>query len=287
MLFYSNLHSQILPADTVFHQKRFAVVASVEGVLYTGSLAWLYSNWYNKFTKSSFHTFNDNTEWLQMDKAGHSFTSYTFGRAAYDLMRYIGVKENKALIFGGGLGLIYLSTVEIFDGVSSSWGFSFGDMAANTFGTALFVSQQMVWKEQRLLIKYSFHSTSFPQYRPNTLGSTTLENILKDYNGQTYWLSANISNFLPESFTFPKWLNLAVGYGVDGLLGGYANPQNSQTPIFDRSRQYYLALDVDLTKIKTDNQFLKFLFNTFSFLKIPLPAVQFGTKGTAFYPIYF
>ena len=150
MLFYSNLHSQILPADTVFHQKRFAVVASVEGVLYTGSLAWLYSNWYNKFTKSSFHTFNDNTEWLQMDKAGHSFTSYTFGRAAYDLMRYIGVKENKALIFGGGLGLIYLSTVEIFDGVSSSWGFSFGDMAANTFGTALFVSQQMVWKEQRL-----------------------------------------------------------------------------------------------------------------------------------------
>jgi hypothetical protein len=87
-------------------------------------------------------------------------------------------------------------------------GASSGDIIANASGTALFVSQ-LLWKEQRITPKFSFHTTH-AQYRPNVLGSSLAEQMLKDYNGQTYWLSVNLHSFYKGS-KIPKWLNLAIG----------------------------------------------------------------------------
>ena len=56
---------------------------------------------------------------------------------------------------------------------------------------------------------------------------------------------------------------------------------------FDRYRQYYLSLDVDLSKIKTKRKWAKALFTTFGLLKIPFPTLEFSEKGTKFHPIYF
>lgn len=289
-LFPSNVSAQVLPADSIYHPKRMALLAGIEGSLYVGSFAWLYSSWYKDYHNGGFHGFNDNAEWLQVDKAGHATTSYFVGKIGYDMMRWSGVGENKSLIYGAGLGFFYQSTVEVFDGFSKGWGFSWGDMAANTLGTALFVGQQACWHEQRLSLKFSCHFTDYAQYRPNMLGATYLQRILKDYNGQTYWLSANISTFLPVDNRFPKWLNVAVGYGAEGMLGGFGNPtevDGKTVPDFDRYRQYYLSLDVDLTRIPVKNQFLKTLFNTISFIKFPFPALGFSNKGMEFYPLYF
>jgi hypothetical protein len=61
--------------------------------------------------------------------------------------------------------------------------------------------------------KFSFHTTQY-QYRPNVLGSSLAEQMLKDYNGQTYWLSVNLHSFYKGS-KIPKWLNLAIGYGAN------------------------------------------------------------------------
>jgi hypothetical protein len=72
-----------------------------------------------------------------------------------------------------------------------------GDIIANASGTALFVSQELLWKEQRITPK--FHTTQYAQYRPNVLGSSLAEQMLKDYNGQTYWLSVNLHSFYKGS----------------------------------------------------------------------------------------
>jgi hypothetical protein len=75
-------------------------------------------------------------------------------------------------------------------------GASSGDIIANASGTALFVSQELLWKEQR--ITPNFFHTRHAQYRPNVLGALA-EQILKDYNGQTYWLSVNLHSFYKGS----------------------------------------------------------------------------------------
>lgn len=282
--------AQILPPDSVYRPNRLALVVGIESSLYVGSFAWLYSNWYKDYHYGGFHTFNDNKEWLQVDKVGHATTSYFVGKVGYDMLRWSGINESNSIIYGGGLGFLYQTTVEVFDGFSNGWGFSWGDMAANALGTSLFIGQQVFWQEQRFSLKFSFHYTDYAHYRPNMLGNTYLERMLKDYNGQTYWLSTNISSFLPDGNRFPKWLNVAVGYGAEGMLGGFGNPSEVDgvvLPEFDRYRQYYLSLDLDLTRIPVKNQFLKTLFNTISFIKFPFPALEFSRDGVGFYPLYF
>lgn len=265
-------------ASPYYQKKRAAAVIASESILATGSLIALSQVWYNDYPQTSFHTFNDNAEWLQMDKCGHVITAYTVGRYGIGLLKWAGVKRKKAIWYGGLTGFAYQGVIEIFDGYSSSWGFSNGDLAANTIGAGMLIGQEFLWNEQRIVPKFGFTKTGYAAYRPALLGSNFSEQILKDYNGQTYWLSANIASFIPGENKFPQWLNIAFGYGANGMTGGHTNPpvytSNGTLLEFERYRQFYIAPDIDLTKIPVRSPFLKAVFGTFGFLKIPLPGLE-------------
>ena len=272
-------------------KKRKTILLSGIGVSYAGSMTALYSLWYKGYKQTPLHTFNDSKEWFGMDKLGHTTTSYYVGQAGYETFKWAGFSENKSIWIGGSVGLVYLTTIELFDGVSENWGFSWTDMGANTFGTALFISQQQLFKEQRIRLKWSYHPTQYAQYRPNLLGKTNNERILKDYNGQTYWLSGNISSFFPKYKFIPKWLNLSFGYSAEGMLGANSNPikiEDKSLPYFKRYYQFYISPDIDLTKIRTKSKTLQFIFKTINFIKIPMPTIEFNQdKKSKFYYIYF
>ena len=276
----------LTPSDTLNIPRR-NTVAIAETVAIGGALVGLNQLWYKDYEKSDFHFKNDNASWLQMDKAGHAFSAYHMGRFGAELLEWSGASKKSQLIYGSTLGFAFLSTVEVMDGYSSEWGFSWGDVAANASGTALYVGQELLWKEQRIVPKFSFHRTPYAGARPEVLGSTFSEEILKDYNGKTYWLSANIHSFFKES-KIPKWLNLAVGYGGEGMIT--ANDALVNTiflPEKERTRQFYVSFDVDLTKIQTKNHFLKTLFSVFNTIKVPAPTLEFrelgGVKGRILY----
>ena len=272
--------------------RRLGLVVGTEAVLYAGLMVGLNSLWYKDFPKSSFHFFNDNNEWLQMDKVGHVTTAYYVGKVGIQVMDWTGMKHRNAVWLGGSMGSIFLTTIEIADGYSAEWGFSKGDILANTLGSLLVIGEELAWNEQRIGIKFSYSPSTYPQYRSSVLGNNFQEKILKDYNAQTYWLSANVASFLKEETKFPKWLNFALGYGADGMLGGTVNPlfDESGQPLreFKRARQYYLSLDVDLSKLTIRNKFLKMVLGGIGFVKFPSPTLEFkeGT-GFKFRPFYF
>jgi len=273
------------------NKSRLKAVIITETVLFAGSMTGLYYLWYKDYPLNGFHLINDNAEWHQMDKMGHSTTSYYIGKIGYEAFKWAGVNEKKAIWYGGLYGSAYLLTIEILDGFSAEWGFSLGDFTANTFGSALFISQQLAWHEQRIMLKYSAHATDFAQYRPNLLGSNLPQRIIKDYNGSTFWLSGNIYSFLPKSSGFPKWLNLAIGFGAEGMIGGHSNPSmiNGEImPDFERYRQFYLSIDIDLTRIPTKSKTLDLIFDLIGFIKIPLPALEYNIKdGFKLHGLYF
>lgn len=279
------------PDSTTLNNKRLAGVLIAQGVIYTGSLAGLYFLWYADYPQSSFHFFNDSGEWMQVDKAGHMTAGYLISNLAYASYRWAGMERKKAIWYGGLLSFAYMTNIEILDGFSAEWGFSAGDFIANTAGCFLFVGQQLLWDEQRFRIKYSFHPTKYADYRPDLLGENFIQQMFKDYNGQTYWLSGNISSFLPKTSRFPRWLNVAVGYGAEGMTGAFTNPGESggnPIPSFERYRQFYLTLDVDLSRIRTKSKTLHTILSVVNILKIPLPTLEFNTKGQVlFHPIYF
>lgn len=275
------------PADTL-NQKRQNAVFITESVLASGVLIGLNQLWYADYPKSDFHFINDNAAWLQMDKVGHFYSSYHIGRFGAESLNWSGANKKNQLIYGASLGFVFLAAVEVMDGFSEEWGASMGDIVANASGTALYVSQELIWNEQRIIPKFSYHKTQFSNYRPDVLGSTVSEQILKDYNGQTYWLSANMYSFSKGS-KIPKWLNVALGYGGEGMISGEDDtiiPISSPKP--EKFRQFYLSLDVDLTKIKTKSHFLKTIFSVFNMVKIPAPTIEYSPKhGFTFQAFYF
>lgn len=275
------------PSDSLNDQRRNVVVGS-EAILATGTLVALNQVWYADYPRSKFHFINDNSEWLQMDKAGHVFSSYHLGRFGAELLHWSGASKKNQLIYGSTLGFVFLSVVEVMDGYSSQWGASLGDVAANASGTALYVSQELIWNEQRITPKFSFHTTVYASARPNVLGNSLNEQILKDYNGQTYWLSANIHSFF-KSTKVPNWLNVAVGYGAEGMITGKDQFVNTVfLPEKERIRQFYLSFDVDLKRIPTKSPLLKTLFSIFNTIKIPAPTFEVNSLGKSkFHILYF
>ena len=263
-------------------KSRGVILGASLGSVYVLSMTGLYSLWYKDYPKSEFQFFDDNAEWLQVDKVGHVGSAYYLGKWGIDLFSWTGMERRKAIWYGGTAGLVFLTTVEVFDGFSAEWGFSTGDMIANVAGTAMVISQQLAWEEQRIKIKFSFHETKYAQYRPNLLGSNYIESMFKDYNGQTYWLSGNIHSFLKTESKFPRWLNVSVGYGAEGMVGARSNfisQEENFTNTFKRYRQFYFSPDIDLTKIKTRSKTLKTIFGVVGFIKIPAPAIELREGG--------
>jgi len=282
----SNLDAFLKPSDTLNTSRRNAVIIT-EASLGSLTLIGLDQLWYADFPRSKFHTINDADEWLQMDKFGHVFSAYQLGKVGADVLNWSGVQKKDQLLYGATLGFAFLTAVEVFDGYSSEWGFSWSDMTANAAGTGLYIGQELLWEEQRILLKYSFHQTKYASQRPDKLGDGFLEEVLKDYNGQTYWLSANVNSFVKSS-KLPKWLNVAFGYGADGMLTGKNEVVDNLLISQNRQRQFYLSLDVDLSKIKTNSRLLQSLFDVFNTIKVPFPTMEFNDKkGLKLHYIYF
>lgn len=263
------------------NKKRLTKVVVFSAAAYTGTLIGLSELWYKDSDRQSFRFFNDNAEWKQVDKLGHFYAGFYFSYGTSKALRWSNVQQRKADLIGAATGFLVLAPIEIFDGFSDAYGASAGDLVANATGSMLFLGQSLLWKEIRIYPKFSFHPTDYADLRPNTLGDSFSSQLLKDYNGQTYWICFDMDKFIK----FPEWLNLAVGYGAQGMV--YARDSQNNEAGFSAYRQYYLSVDFDLTGIRTRSKVLKTLFKVVSLIKLPAPAMELSKKGVKFHPAYF
>ena len=100
------------------------------------------------------------------------------------------IPEDEVLIKPQISGIIESILVEEGDKLKS------GDLIANSIGSALCISQALYWNEQKILLKYSYRPSQWAEQNPKQLGKNHLQRALKDYNGQTYWLSFNMKSLL-------------------------------------------------------------------------------------------
>jgi Predicted periplasmic lipoprotein (DUF2279) len=267
--------------------KRVKIIAATNIIGYSGAMVGLYSAWYKNYPQTNFHSFNDNKEWKQMDKIGHAYSAYAESKASMELWRWTGIDRKKRIWLGGMSGAFYQTVIETLDGFSGEWGWSWGDFSANIFGSGMLVTQELAWDEQRIQFKFSFHRKFYNdavlnQRSDKIFGNSTLERFIKDYNGQSYWLSANIKSFFPKS-NLPAWLQISIGTGAEGMFGANENigKDDNGTIIFNRTdikryRQWYLAPDIDLTKIKTKRKGIKVALNILNIVKFPMPSLEYS-----------
>jgi hypothetical protein len=245
-----------------------------------GSLLALNQVWYAPYATEKFHFFNDSEQWMQMDKFGHAFTGYLITNEL-NRVHYWAAGKRQPWV-GAVYAISYLSALELMDGFSSGWGFSGSDMLANGLGVGIAFSQDQFFKRQLIIPKFSFSRSSYAVVRPEILGSTYAEQLLKDYNGQTYWASLPVTTFLnlPQRF---KWICISLGYGCDAKLVGSQNTWNG----FNARRQVYLSLDIDCSSLAPRHPKINKVLSHLNFIKIPFPSLEFSSDKTRFHWISF
>ncbi len=254
---------------------------SLETAYYAGAMLILQNTWYQDRDVVPFHFYNDNSGYLQVDKFGHAFGAYVESYIGYQWLLKTGMSKSKALIYGGSLGLILQTPIEIMDGIHEGWGFSWGDMAANTLGASLVVGQEFLFHEQLLRYKFSYSESVYSVHANGYLGKNAADRILSDYNGHTYWLTVPV-NCLIHKALLPSWVSLAAGYGANGMYGEYTNItsyKGVEIPPATRYRQFFLSLDVDWTKINPHSKIASILLKGLTFIKLPFPALEYNSTG--------
>ncbi|MEE2699938.1 MAG: DUF2279 domain-containing protein [Bacteroidota bacterium] len=279
--FSTQFYAQEIETKTL-NKKRKNILLISEGVAYSATLVGLNSLWYKDYPRSNFHFINDDGEWLQMDKMGHMTSSYYMGVAGIKAYRWAGMNEKQAIWYGGLSGSFFLTAVEVLDGFSDQWGASSGDLLANTLGSALCISQALYWNEQKIKLKYSYTKSFWVDKNPAQLGENLLQNMLKDYNGQKYWVSFNIKAILKLENDFPSWLSFSFGYSGYGMINPYHEKDDPE-----RIREYFLALDVDLNKIQTKSKIVNSVLHTFGFVKFPMPTLGYRKGEVFLHPLFF
>jgi hypothetical protein len=259
-------------------QRKLLIPIITGGTLFVGGLSG--TLYLNNSESVRFHFYNDIKEYLQVDKFLHSFGSYFASDLLYKGLITIGTGKKKALLLGGTLSVVLITSKDIYDGFNLK-GFSWTDMLANTAGSALFVGQELLFNEQILKYKFSFSKSDYADQANGYLGKTLLQNYFKDYNGHTYWFSINFSRIIPKT-KLPDWICIAAGYSANGIFGSTDNIKSYlgvEIPETQRYRQFLLSLDIDWSKINVKSKFLRVMLNGLNFIKVPFPAIEFNSKG--------
>lgn len=244
--------------DDVSHWKLGLITGGTTAGFVVGHVM-LHDLWW-KGERVPFHT-NWQQDWeyaLGADKAGHAFFPYAVSRTYAGLFRWSGLDSGTAIWAGSGVAYAYQTYIEIRDGFSRDYGFSWGDVAANTIGAALPVMQHYVPDLRPLTLQVSFSPSQ--AFHDGAYGA-----IIDDYTSTTHWLAVNVHDLLPTSAQdwYPAWLGLAVGHSVEGLDGRGAG-----------RHVWYVSLDWDLARIQGVPTWLREVLDVLHAYHLPAPAVR-------------
>ena len=207
---------------------------------------------------------------LNADKDGHMTFAFITSTVYGDLFRWTGMDSATAIWSGAGVSMAYQTYIEIRDGYSQDFGFSWGDMAANFIGASLPIAKHYAPVLRPIDLQISFWPSQ--EFKDGSHRS-----IIDDYTSTTHWLSASIYDWMPPAWQewYPPWLGISIGHSVrdlNGIGGGF--------------HTVYLSLDWNLHRIKGLPDWLRSVFRVLHLYHLPAPAVQIY-PGVVWYGLKF
>ncbi len=250
---------------------------SATGGVYLGVMIGLHLYQANTFwsQRSPLLTVREDGNYARgVDKIGHVFGATLMSYYSTEVLQGSGVCVESAHIWGTLMGLMYQTYVEIEDGYGKNWGFSPSDMYMNIAGASFFLLQYYVPSLQNVTEKWIYTPATWIQEQARKNGETFID----DYSSSTFFFSFKMHNIFPENIarSWPRWLNLAVGYAARGL----------DTPQEDT--KLILALDYDLPELLPDfrqsiggwlGDFCNWMGQSLNYVKFPSPAIEIGEHG--------
>ncbi|MEM6461316.1 MAG: DUF2279 domain-containing protein [Pseudomonadota bacterium] len=178
--------------------------------------------------------FGKNTANGGMDKLGHAWSSYVLSDVFARRIRRATGDRHSAAISGALLAMGVQTMVEVFDGFSSSHGFSYEDMVMNAAGaTFSYLRQTVPGMDKKIDFRLEYiPSGNVGGFRPHS-----------DYSGQKYLLAFKLSGFEVFEETPLRFLEIHAGYFARGFTAKEASMGIS------RRRETYIGIGLNLQRI--------------------------------------
>ena len=235
---------------------RKIVATGLVGAIMATTLYDSYNTWWKGAAKPFTFLGHQEENWLSgphqgIDKPGHFFGTYALFKSIRNLLLWGGADRNTAFWWAAGFGLWNGFQIEIGDAFSP-YGFDYQDIVFDVGGVAFGMLQSEVPALDNFNFKFSYWSNT---------GIKSPANFTRDYDAMVIWLTMNVHNILPASIqnSWPEFLQLAVGYGVDD--------QESR-------RKFAVGFDINIQAFTTQNEDVLLAEKTFDLLHLPLPAIR-------------
>lgn len=252
-----------LKPDESVNYTRLAVLGGV--TLATGIGLHIYqANAWWRDQRRSFHFQNDWEYALWIDKLGHFWAGSGVQHLFSSALEWSNVERKKSILYGAILSSVYMLYIEFEDGFATDWGFSPGDATADILGSFYPVLQEYIPFMQNINLKYSYYPSKY--FQNGTKTGNNLKTVIDDYEGQSFYLSFRVNEFLPQNLEgyWPDFLCLALGYNIRNWNGfGKAD------------KNFYLTFDYDLEKIPLKGGFWDFLKKTLNHIHFPAPGIKY------------
>ncbi|MGE5316306.1 MAG: DUF2279 domain-containing protein [Acidobacteriota bacterium] len=199
---------------------------------------------------------------LGVDKCGHFFTSYVYFHTFYDLMKWADYSDKTAFWTALAVPAAHAISIEMMDGFAK-YGFSSYDLAANFLGMGYAYAQIRVPALQNFTFKWSYYPTAAYERPDQDWG------LSHDYSGHIYWLSVNMKEVLPEGMAryWPKFLNLAVGYGATNVSYG--------DDMVHAKHKFAVSLDYNLSSFDIANDTWAMVVRLLDRFHYPAPGLRY------------
>jgi hypothetical protein len=219
-----------------------------------------------KGQRTSFH-FNWSDDWtysLGGDKLGHFYFPYLVTNIYTQAFEWSGMNRKQSLYTAASIAFAYQTYIEIRDGFSAQYGFSWGDFTANLLGAAYPILQDKNPFFNNFNWKISFHPSN--RFKQNSHRA-----IIDDYESTYHWLTLNIFNLLPEQIQtyFPEFINLTIGHSVANLD-------------YQGRHEIFIGLDWNLEALPGDHWLLKLLKRNLNYYRIPAPVIRLSPDFAGF-----
>lgn len=147
------------------------------------------------------------------DKLGHAYTGAAITAMSASLYRHWGHDGEDAAMLAACSGLLATTMIEIGDGFSAEYGFSWEDQVFNMLGVGLeYLRQRYPALRERVQFRWEYFPTSEVRSGRNA-------DIFTDYEGSRWMLAFPLRAWLEEE-SWLDWCDVLVGYGTRDFDGG-------------------------------------------------------------------
>ncbi len=193
--------------------------------------------------------FGQDTSFGGSDKAGHFYAHYVVQRALYNIFDYTENGAYRKWYYSLGTTIAVGTIIEIGDGWSSNYGFSYEDLIIDTAGL-LFGAALDYFPTLDAFLGISIEyvpSDGYKKYR-----SDIPYDFINDYSGWKYLLNVKMAGFELIGFNAPKFLRYVqfdLGYYTRSYVGDYDIERDDYN---DPSRHWFVGISVNLAEVVTD-----------------------------------